>query len=54
MIKNPNYIPSDEIVLCDAHGDCIEARGENAKAIVNAVCFVALCLGIAALLKTIK
>lgn len=31
MMKNLSYMPSDEIILCDAKGDCIEARGENAR-----------------------
>lgn len=47
------YKPTDLVKVCNRN-ICIEARGVNATAIVNAVCFVAFCVGIAALLKTSK
>jgi hypothetical protein len=30
-------MPADEIRLCDAKGDCIEARGSNAQNIIAGV-----------------
>ncbi len=35
-------MPVDQIRLCSAKGTCIEARAENAKAIVSAVIFLIL------------
>lgn len=35
-------MPADQVRLCDANNDCIEARGENARIIVFAVVMVLL------------
>ena len=32
-----SYMPADQIRVCDANNDCIEARGENARMIVVAI-----------------
>jgi len=45
------YMPADQVRLCNANNDCIEARGENARFIVLAVVVVLFCIGIAALAK---
>lgn len=34
------YMPADQIRLCNANNDCIEARGENARFIVAAIVVV--------------
>lgn len=47
------YNPTDLVKVCN-HNTCIEARGENGRAIVEALCFAFVCVGVAALLKTIK
>lgn len=47
------YKPSDSVKVCNQK-ICIEARGENGRAIVNAICFAAICIGIATLIKSIK
>lgn len=47
------YKPNDAVKVCNQN-TCIEARGENARAIVAALCFAFVCVGVAALLKTIK
>lgn len=47
------YKPNDAVKVCNQN-TCIEARGENARAIVGALCFAFVCFGVAALLKTIK
>lgn len=36
------YMPADQVRLCDANNDCIEARGDNARFIVLAVVTVLL------------
>lgn len=36
------YMPVDQVRLCDANNDCIEARGDNARFIVLAVVTVLL------------
>ncbi len=41
-----NQIPSDEVVLCDAKGDCIEARGENGRMLAAATALLLLFIGI--------
>lgn len=46
MNRNLQYMPADEIRLCDAKGDCIEARGRNAQNI--AVGIVILLISISA------
>lgn len=47
------YPPADMVKVC-IEDTCIEARGDNGKTVVNALCFVAFCVGIAVLLKSIK
>lgn len=47
------YVPADTVKVC-IKDTCIEAEGDNGKTIVNALCFVAFCVGIAELLKSIK
>ena len=37
MTRNLQFMPTDEIRLCDAKGDCLEARGEKAKDIVTGI-----------------
>ena len=39
-------MPTDEVVLCDAQGDCIEARGENGKMLVGAAVLLLLFIGV--------
>ncbi|MBX9785260.1 MAG: hypothetical protein K2X48_18395 [Chitinophagaceae bacterium] len=36
------YMPADQVRLCNANNDCIEARGDNARFIVLAVAAVLL------------
>ncbi len=35
-----------EVVLCDANGDCIEARGENGRMLAGAAALLLLLIGI--------
>jgi len=39
-------MPTDEVVLCDTKGDCIEARGENGRMLVGAVGLLLLFIGV--------
>ena len=39
-------MPTDEVVLCDAKGDCIEARGENGRMLAGAAALLLLLIGI--------
>lgn len=39
------YMPADQVRLCNANNDCIEARGDNARFIVLAVVTVLLAAG---------
>ena len=41
-----NQMPTDEVVLCDAKGDCIEARGENAMMLAGAAALLLLLIGV--------
>jgi hypothetical protein len=44
-------MPTDEVVLCDAKGDCIEARGENGRILAGAAALLLLFIGVGYLLK---
>jgi hypothetical protein len=37
------YMPADQVRICNVKNQCIEARGDNAKAIVIAVVTLLLC-----------
>ena len=39
-------MPTDEVVLCDANGDCIEARGENGRMLAGAAVLLLLIIGV--------
>lgn len=45
-----NQFPIDKVKLC-IKDTCIEARGDNAKLIAQAIAFTIVCYGIAALAK---
>lgn len=42
--------PTDKVKVCTKNL-CVEAAGRNAKQIVGALCFMLICMGIAALAK---
>lgn len=50
----PNQLPVDEVVLCDSNNDCIEARGENAKLLIQAVTFALVLYGLSQVVKALK
>ena len=41
-----NQIPTDEVIFCDSKGDCIEARGQNARMLVGAATLLLLLVGV--------
>lgn len=49
-IQNKKF-PSDMVKMCTKNM-CVEARGENAKLLVNVFAITILCIGIAALAKS--
>jgi|GEM_PF-3462890 len=46
-----NQVPRDEVILCDAKGDCIEARGENGRMLAGAAALFLLIIGVGYLWK---
>lgn len=46
-----NQIPTDEVILCDAKGDCVEARGQNARMLAGAAALLLLLVGVGYVLK---
>lgn len=47
-LQQVNQFPVDRVKVCKKDV-CVEARGDNAKAIVGALAFMFVCFGIAAL-----
>jgi hypothetical protein len=48
-IMKPNlirYMPTDQVRICNGKNLCIEARGENARALVASLIFLLMCVGI--------
>jgi len=39
-------MPTDEVVLCDANGDCVEARGENGMMLAGTAALLLLLIGV--------
>lgn len=38
------YMPTDQVRICTAKSLCIEARGENARALVATIMFLLMCV----------
>jgi len=51
MNRNLQYMPADEIRLCDTNGDCIEAGGKNAQNIVAGVFILLISISVYYLFK---
>ena len=46
-----NQLPIDEVRLCDAKGDCIEARGPNGAMLAGAAALLLVLVGVGYLWK---